>query len=192
MSAISPHADLLSAREEQERPGGERQPSRGKIRPSMAAAIGLVLIGGLLLAVFGLRGVARQPEAPPAVVVDTSAPSGVSVGGGIAKMPSDPVDGVLTMTIPRGAAADQSAGGRGYEMPAVISLNVGDKIVLHNDDDAPHMILYAFLMPGQTEERIFTAPGSEVYSSGCGLHAAAILNFTTIFVSDGSAAGSSV
>lgn len=192
MSAISPHAELLTAREEQDRQSVERQPARGHAGPWIAATVGLVLIGGLLLAAFGLRGVTRQPAAPPAMVVDTSAPAGISASGGIAKLPSEPVDGVLTMAIPRGAAADQATGGRGYEMPAVISLQVGDKIVLRNDDDAPHMILYAFLMPGQTEERVFTAPGSEVYSSGCGLHAAAILNFTTIFVSDGSAAGSSV
>lgn len=101
---------------------------------------------------------------------------------GLATMPDTPVDGVLTMTIPRGAAADQQAGGRGYAMPSVINLNVGDTIVIHNDDDAPHMILYTLLLPGQSDTRTFTAPGSEVYSSGCGLHAAAILNFTTIFV----------
>ena len=101
---------------------------------------------------------------------------------GLATMPDTPVNGVLTMNIPRGASADQQAGGRGYAMPSVINLTVGDTIVIHNDDDAPHMILYTFLLPGQTDTRTFTSPGSEVYSSGCGLHAAAILNFTTIFV----------
>lgn len=107
---------------------------------------------------------------------DTAAPQG------LATMPDTPVDGVLTLTIPLGASADQQAGGRGYAMPSVINLQVGDTIVIHNNDDAPHMILYTFLLPGQTDTRTFTAPGSEVYSSGCGLHAAAILNFTTIFV----------
>ncbi|MCC7021495.1 MAG: hypothetical protein IT338_01630 [Thermomicrobiales bacterium] len=192
MSAISPSADMRSARDEPAERGAAHQQARGNRLPRIAAVAGLVLIGALLLVGFGWRSVARPPAVPPAPVVDTSAPAGVSVGGGIAKLPSEPVDGVLTMTIPRGAAADQAAGGRGYEMPAVISLKVGDRIVLRNDDDAPHMILYAFLMPGQTDERVFTAPGSEVYSSGCGLHAAAILNFTTIFVSDEGAAGSSV
>jgi hypothetical protein len=105
-----------------------------------------------------------------------------AVPQGLATMPETPVDGVLTMRIPLGASADQQAGGRGYTMPSVINLDVGDTIVIHNDDDAPHMILYAFLLPGQTDTRTFTSPGSEVYSSGCGLHAAAILNFTTIFV----------
>ena len=65
----------------------------------------------------------------------------------------------------------------------------GSSYVIRNDDDAPHMILYTFLMPGETDERTFTAPGSEVYSSGCGLHAASILNFTTIFVSEPGASG---
>jgi hypothetical protein len=106
----------------------------------------------------------------------------VAVPQGLATMPDTPVDGVLTMHIPLGASADQQAGGRGYAMPSVINLNVGDTIVIHNDDDAPHMILYTFLLPGQSDTRTFMSPGSEVYSSGCGLHAAAILNFTTIFV----------
>jgi hypothetical protein len=99
-------------------------------------------------------------------------------------MSSTPVDGVLTMVIPPGAAADQRAGGRGYEMPAVISLEVGEKIVIRNDDDAGHMILFAFVEPGETVERVFAEPGSEVYSSGCGLHGASFLNFTTIFISE--------
>ena len=99
-------------------------------------------------------------------------------------MPSQPIDGVLTLTIPPGAAADQRQGGRGYVMPSVISLEVGDTIVIRNDDDAPHMILYAFLMPGESDTRTFTEMGSEVYSSGCGLHAASFLNFTTVFVSE--------
>jgi hypothetical protein len=100
------------------------------------------------------------------------------------KLPAAPIDGVLTLVIPPGAAADQRAGGRGYQMPDVIQLTAGDTIVLRNDDTAPHMILYAFMMPGDTHERTFTAPGSEVYSSGCGVHASSFLNFTTIFVSE--------
>ena len=111
-------------------------------------------------------------------------PQEAAAPSGIATMPDTPVDGRLEMTIPPGASADQQAGGRGYIMPSVINLNVGDTIVLRNDDDAPHMILYAFLLPGQEDSRTFTVAGSEVYSSGCGLHAAAILNFTTIFVHD--------
>ena len=41
-------------------------------------------------------------------------------------------------------------------MPDVIQLTAGDTIILRNDDTAPHMILYAFLMPGETHERTFT------------------------------------
>ena len=106
----------------------------------------------------------------------------------LATMPDTPLDGILTMRIPLGASADQAAGGRGYAMPSVINLEVSDTIVIHNDDVAPHMIMYTFLMPGQSDSRTFTTPGSEVYSSGCGLHAAAILNFTTIFVHEPRAA----
>jgi hypothetical protein len=142
-------------------------------RRLLGSVVGLVATAALAGGVVNL--------APPAR--ETILPAGdVAVPQGLATMPDTPVDGVLTMTIPLGASADQQAGGRGYTMPSVINLEVGDTIVIHNDDDAPHMILYTFLLPGQTDTRTFTAPGSEVYSSGCGLHAAAILNFTTIFV----------
>jgi hypothetical protein len=133
-----------------------------------------------LVATAALAGGAVNLAAP---VTEAILPAGdVAVPQGLATMPDTPVDGVLTMNVPLGASADQQAGGRGYAMPSVIDLKVGDTIVIHNDDDAPHMILYTFLLPGQSDTRTFTTPGSEVYSSGCGLHAAAILNFTTIFV----------
>ncbi len=148
------------------------------------ATVGMLMLGILLLSGVLLTG-ALQRGGTVAEPVSIPA-SGGAAPAGIAKMPSAPVDGVLSMVIPRGAAADQQAGGRGYAMPSVISLEVGDRIVIRNDDDAPHMILYAFLMPGESDERVFTAPVSEVYSSGCGLHAASILNFTTIFVRESS------
>lgn len=147
----------------------------------LAPAAGLLtvlLAGGLTLAAQRPAPLSLPaPEAPRlAAVVPAS---------GVPKLPSEVVDGVLTLAIPAGAAANQQAGGRGYEMPSVISLRVGDRIVIRNDDDEPHMFLYAFVQPGETHERTFTQPGTEVYSSGCGVHAASILNFTSLFVSAG-------
>lgn len=144
--------------------------SRRRLLGSVAGLVAAAAIGG---SVVNLASPATEAVLPA---------EDVAVPQGLATMPNTPVDGVLTMTIPLGASADQAAGGRGYAMPSVINLNVGDRIVIHNDDDAPHMILYTFLLPGQSDTRTFMSPGSEVYSSGCGLHAAAILNFTTIFV----------
>jgi hypothetical protein len=162
-------------------PGQEAR--RRRVRWSAAGPVGIVLLSGVTLFVLGQR--AASPEVPAALpAYEAAAPA-----EGIATMPSAPVDGVLEMVIPPGAAADQQAGGRGYVMPSRIDLEVGDTIVIRNDDDAPHMILYTFLMPGESHERTFTEPGSEVYSSGCGLHAAAILNFTSIFVSEPGASG---
>jgi hypothetical protein len=157
-----------------------RGASRGAARWRPIAALALVFLGGLVLAGAMLRE-AMDRQALPSTTVAAPAPT---LAEGVAVMPAVPSEGVLTLVIPPGAAANQQAGGPGYLMPSVISLKVGETIVLRNDDEAPHMILYAFLMPGETQERTFTAPGSEVYSSGCGLHAASFLNFTTIFVND--------
>lgn len=142
----------------------------GARQPRIIIQVGAALVAMLLLALAVWQlphpfGATSQPEI-------TARPM----------MPAQPVAGVLTMVIPAGAAADQQQGGTGYEMPAVISLDVGDTIVIRNDDDAPHMILYAFLKPGESDTRTFTAPGSETYSSGCGLHAASYHSFTTIFI----------
>lgn len=149
-------------------------------RQLLGSMAGLVATTALAGGAVNLASPMTEPFLPAS---DIAAPQG------LATMPDTPVDGVLTLNIPPGAAADQQAGGRGYAMPSVINLDVGDTIVIHNDDDAPHMILYTFLLPGQTDTRTFTAPGSEVYSSGCGLHAASILNFTTIFVHAPAAGG---
>jgi hypothetical protein len=153
---------------------------RERVRGRTVGAIGLVLLGGLILAGAGVGPLGATVAETPSLSVSAEP----AVPGNVAVMPSAPVDGVLTMVIPPGAAADQRAGGRGYQMPDVIQLTSGDTVVLRNDDTEPHMILYAFLMPGETHERTLITPGSEVYSSGCGVHGASILNFTTIFVSE--------
>jgi hypothetical protein len=164
------------------RPGTDRRGAGPKIcaRYARLSAIGL---GGLMLLIAGgwsASGLNRAALEPASAVSIPAA----DASKGLTTMPSTPLDGVLTLVIPPGAAADQRAGGRGYEMPPVISLEVGEKIVIRNDDDAGHMILFAFVEPGETVERVFTEPGSEVYSSGCGLHGASFLNFTSIFIGE--------
>jgi hypothetical protein len=161
----------------------------GKTRWCITIALGVLLAGTLTLFRAEVRGATVQ-VAPAHPAIGASAPPESLTS--LAVMPSTPADGILSMIIPPGAAADQQAGGRGYEMPSVISLTIGDTIVIRNDDDAPHMILYTFLMPGETDERTFTETGSEVYSSGCGLHGASILNFTSIFVSEPGTNASSI
>ncbi len=154
--------------------------ARGHTRRRAAATIGQLALAGLILAGAGAVGRAEIVGGAPAPGMASAAPEPYSAP----TMPAAPVDGTLTLAIPPGAAADQQAGGRGYVMPDVIRLTIGDTIVLRNDDSVPHMILYGFLMPGETDERAFTTTGSEVYSSGCGVHAASFLNFTTIFVAE--------
>lgn len=156
------------------RPTGLRVPHRAVVVMSAALLADFLLAGATVAGRPAELGFGLVPPPQPYV-----APL----------LPSEPVDGALILAIPPGAAADRQTGGRGYAMPDVIRLHVGDTIVLRNDDDAPHMILYAFLMPAETDERTCTKPGSEVYSSGCGVHAASFLNFTTIFVAEAAGTG---
>lgn len=174
MSTVSAASDVGIAGNERDERG------HGKTRGRTVQALGLVVLAvAIVVSVgVGLRDTADSEAVSRLMFTAPVAPASVGV------MPTAPTDGVLTMVIPSGAAADQKVGGRGYQMPDVIQLTAGDTIVLRNDDTAPHMILYAFLMPGETHERTFTTLGSEVYSSGCGVHAASFLNFTTIFVGE--------
>lgn len=97
--------------------------------------------------------------------------------------PAAPTDGLLEIVIPLGTdAAMNASGDPAYHMPAVIKVRVGDTMVIRNDDDVPHMVLYTFLMPGERDIRVFTEAGSETYSSGCAANAADFHDFTTIFV----------
>jgi hypothetical protein len=95
--------------------------------------------------------------------------------------PGFATDGVLGITLPPGTAEVMATGGNGYLLPSVIKLAVGDRIVIRNDDVSTHIVLFAFVRPGETVERTLTEPGSETYSAGCaGMQTAN--RFTTIFV----------
>jgi hypothetical protein len=180
MRSIAAQSEIDVAAIERDDRDSSGEVIRRRLRGRMAGTIGLIFLGTLSLISIGvgLQG-ATARQSPSLSILDAPAvPTSDSV------LPGTPMDGVLTLVIPPGAAADQRLGGRGYTMPDVIQLTVGDTIILRNDDNVPHMILYAFLMPGQTQERTFITPGSEVYSSGCGVHGASFLNFTSIFVSE--------
>jgi hypothetical protein len=173
MNVVSAASDVDIASSERDGCG------HGKARWRTFQALGRVLIAVVIAVSVGLVLRDAMVEMP-----SFSRVGGPAAPASVPLMPAAPTDGVLTLAIPPGAAADQQVGGRGYQMPDIIQLTAGDTIVLRNDDTAPHMILYALLMPGETHERTFITPGSEVYSSGCGVHAASFLNFTTIFVSE--------
>ena len=97
--------------------------------------------------------------------------------------PSAPTDGRLEIVVPQGLdAAMKASGDPAYHMPSVIRVRVGDTVVIRNEDTVPHMILYTFLLPGETDTRLITRAGSEAYSSGCAANAADFHDFTTIFI----------
>jgi len=63
----------------------------------------------------------------------------------------------------------------------VIRVRVGDRIVIENQDVQSHFVLYAFVRPGETIDRVMTAPGSEVYSAGCATDHS-VNAFTSLFI----------
>ena len=150
MSSISGRSAMDGAPIERDDQGSCDGITRGWLRGRISGAVRYILLGSLSLVSIGVGlRVATASQTPSRSIhavaaVPTSAPV----------LPGTPADGVLTLVIPPGAAADQRLGGRGYTMPDVIQLTAGDTIVLRNDDSVPHMILYAFLMPGRrTSER---------------------------------------
>jgi hypothetical protein len=92
-------------------------------------------------------------------------------------------DGVLTVAVPRGTSEVRQGGELGYVLPARIDLKVGDTVVIVNNDISPHLVMWAFVMPGQTVERVFEKPGSETYSAGCTVDPTPA-GFSTIFIAE--------
>lgn len=96
-------------------------------------------------------------------------------------IPTRPIDGELLIVIPPGTAEVMRAGGVGYLMPSVINLEVGDTIVITNEDTDPHIIMFAFVMPGETIARVMDHPLTETYSAGCTISPTPV-GFTSLFV----------
>jgi hypothetical protein len=171
-------------------------PNRSRRLPLVALiVVAVVAVSGLLAFAQSARGQdGGDGDASAANVPSHGAPgemagmghdggTGHEVGGIV--VAAAPTDGVLTIVIPPGTdAAMKQSGSASYHMPSVMRLKVGDTIEIRNDDTAPHMILYTFLLPGQTDRRTFTDVGSEAYSSGCAANAAEFPDFTTIFIFD--------
>lgn len=85
--------------------------------------------------------------------------------------------------IPDGAAAEMDAGNpSAVQLPPVMHLKVGDRIVIENHDSRPHLVMYAYVLPGATNERVMQQPDIEVYSAGCSVNASASGAFMTMVV----------
>lgn len=166
-------------------------------RPLFRIALSVVVVlavSAVLVFAQSARGQDGADDVPAASVPSHGAPhelagtgheSGAGHQAGMVVVPEAPTDGVLTIVIPPGTdAAMKQSGNASYHMPSVMRLKVGDTIVIRNDDTAPHMMLYTFLLPGETDTRTLTEAGSEAYSSGCTANAAEFPDFTTIFVFD--------
>jgi hypothetical protein len=162
---------MLHAQALETRPATSFRPGKiGRMLLLLALLAGGTLAAGEVLP--------RTDEAAP-VTID-----GLTMTADGVVVPSEPVEGLLTITIPPGTADLQAEGKPGYLMPSVIRLTVGDTITIVNNDTDPHIMLYGFLPPGGTDTRTFTTPGSEVYSSGCSPSAGEFNDFTTILISE--------
>lgn len=106
-------------------------------------------------------------------------------------VPATATDGVIAFTIPAGAAAAQQAGAAPYAMPDAMRLRVGDRLVVRNDDDFPHMIFSLLVEPGKTGTMSFDEPGAFAYSSGCTANGGTMNSFTSVIVSGQERTGSS-
>lgn len=148
-----------------------RRPNLGRIGAVLAVMIVLASAAGLVYRWTG------DDAAPVATSTIQRAADGAVI------IPSVPVNGVLEITIPPGTAESMAAGGRGYQLPARIDLHKGDKIIVHNNDTYPHIMMFAFVLPGQSAERTFTTVGSETYSAGCTIDPTPN-GFTSLFVSE--------
>lgn len=147
----------------------------------LCTMLALALVAAVAMGASGVRG--GEPATPtPLAAHDHHTHHGETPR---VTVPTAAEDGVLEIVIPRGLdAAMEASGDAAYYMPSVIRVQVGDTMTIRNDDVAPHMILFAFLLPGEQISRVFDHSGSETYTSGCAAHAASFHDFTTIFITE--------
>lgn len=155
-----------------------RLPHAGPPRRRRLKAAALLFAIGLIGAAFVLAVPVDTPFASTA-----SSPGVEWNAAGEVIIPGIPTNGVLTITIPAGTAEAMALGGRGYVLPPVIQLRKGDKIVIHNNDMFPHIMMFAFVMPGETTERTFDKAVTETYSAGCTIDPTPN-GFSSLFVSE--------
>ena len=143
-------------------------------RPRLGRGRGLVVAALVLLSlVVVLAGAERT------VIEDALAPA-----AGQVLVSDHATDGRIAFTTPLGAAEAQLDGAEPYVMPAAIRLQVGDDVVVTNDDIYPHIILSSLAMPGATTTMAFDEPGVYAFSSGCTANGGTINSFTSVIVSE--------
>lgn len=118
---------------------------------------------------------------------DIQTPSAIAATNGVWQdvlVADHATDGVLTIVIPAGAADEMDAGNQAaIQLPPVMRLKVGDKIVIRNEDTRPHLVMYAYVLPGATNERVFDMPDLQAYSAGCSVSAdSPATSFMTLIV----------
>ncbi len=152
---------------------------RRPVHRLLTAVVGLLAVAGLVVAAVVMfprtNGADANSDLSAPVVVIRPGDQPVSFA-------SAPTAGVLRIAVPRGTAEVRLGGELGYVLPPVMNLHTGDKVIITNNDISPHLVMWAFLMPGQTVERVFDKPGSETYSAGCTVDPTPA-GFTTLFVS---------
>jgi hypothetical protein len=140
------------------------------------AAVVLLLLGAFAAAL-ATELAGQLGEVPSIAAPVASSPAPVVV-------PNRALNGKIAFTIPLGAAEAQVAGGTPYVMPPAIRLQVGDEVVITNEDVYPHIILGSLAMPGATTRIVFDEPGVQPYSSGCTANGGTINSFTSVIVSE--------
>lgn len=148
----------------------------GKVK---AAAISVALLLATMATVIGFRVLdSGDGAAPPQTPVIAVAGVWQNV-----LVPDHATDGVLTIVIPPGAADEMDAGNSSaIQLPSVMRLTIGDKIVIRNNDTRPHLVMYAYVLPGASNERVFNEPDLQVYSAGCSVTATSTGTFMTLMV----------
>lgn len=136
----------------------------------------------VLIALLGVSMVAATPIAGPAPGAGSAPYVEIALTDPPITFASTATDGVLFIAVPRGTNAAREVGGFGYLLPTTIRLIIGDRVVITNHDLTPHLILWAFLAPGETVTRTFSRTGSETYSAGCSVDTT-VAGWTTMFIS---------
>lgn len=139
-------------------------PARTGIRPKylvfMSAALVLLVTSVVLVAVVATTG--DDDETGEALVVNSDDATYATLAPEIA------ADGTITYVIPAGTRARIAAGEDIAVIPASITIGVGQKLVLRNEDDSAHIAGPFFVGAGEESSYSFSEP--KVIAGECTIH----------------------
>jgi hypothetical protein len=146
-----------------------------RLRPrdfAVLGAAGALLVAAMVFLLIVVTGKdAAKPTAVAQVTAASAAPTSVvSSSGAAGPAPILDADGGMTYVIPKGTWDRKAAGEKVAVIPEVVTVKVGQRLTIRNDDTGAHIAGPFFVGPGESSTYKFSEP--KVIQGECTIHPA--------------------